>query len=94
MSPCAKCGWASKLVALALLPNGDMNVTKLSYPRNWSRVKRGGKLGVRLRGFSEEGRQWEYRSFAGSLDGHGDLFVEYREGLHRDVVFEGKLQAQ
>ena len=34
--------------------------------RNWSGVKRGGKLKIRSRGYSEEGPQWEYWSFAGS----------------------------
>ncbi|MHC2582667.1 hypothetical protein ACVI1J_005158 [Bradyrhizobium diazoefficiens] len=56
-------------------------------PRNWSRVKRGGKLRIRSRGFSEDGPQWEYWSFAGGLD--GDLSVEY--GEDGGVGFVGKL---
>lgn len=43
-------------------------------PRNWSRVKRGGKLMLRSRGFSEEGPQWEYWTFSGGLNGR--LLVE------------------
>jgi hypothetical protein len=56
-------------------------------PRNWSRVKRGGKLTIRSRGFSEEGPQWEYWTFAGGLDGR--LLVEYGEDA--GVGFDGKL---
>jgi hypothetical protein len=56
-------------------------------PRNWSRVKRGGKLKIRSRGFSEDGPQWEYWTFAGGLD--GDLLVEY--GEDGGVGFTGKL---
>jgi hypothetical protein len=56
-------------------------------PRNWSGVKRGGKLKIKSRGFSEEGPQWEYWSFAGGLD--GALLVEY--GEDGGVGFTGKL---
>lgn len=55
-------------------------------PRNWSAVKRGGKLKIRSRGFSEEGPQWEYWSFAGGLN--GALLVEYGEA---GVGFDGDL---
>jgi hypothetical protein len=46
--------------------------------RNWARVKRGGELRIRCRGFSEDGPQWEYWNFAGGLD--GKLLVEYGDG--------------
>ncbi len=58
--------------------------------RNWSRIKRGSKLRIRSAGFSEDGSQWEYWSFAGGLD--GDLLVEYGEGLNQGVGFDGKLR--
>ena len=56
-------------------------------PRNWARVKRGRALRIRSPGFSEEGFQWEYWSFAGGLD--GDLVVEY--GDDGGTGFTGKL---
>lgn len=57
-------------------------------PRNWSRIKQGGKLKIRSRGFYEGASQWEYWSFAGGLD--GDLLVEY--GEDGGVGFVGKLR--
>jgi hypothetical protein len=57
-------------------------------PRNWSRIKQGGKLRIRSRGFSEDGFQWEYWDFAGGID--GDLVVEYGKG--GGVGFDGKLR--
>lgn len=57
-------------------------------PRNWARVKGGGKLRLRSRGFSEEGFQWEYWNFAGGID--GDLTVEYGEDGGKGFV--GKLR--
>jgi hypothetical protein len=57
-------------------------------PRNWSRVKRGVALRIRAAGYSEEGFQWEYWSFAGGLD--GDLIVTY--GKDGGTGFIGKLR--
>ncbi len=57
-------------------------------PRNWTRVKRGGALRIRSPGYSEEGFQWNYWSFAGGLD--GDLIVEY--GEDGGTGFIGKLR--
>ncbi len=56
-------------------------------PRNWAHVKRGGKLRIRSRGFSEEGFQWEYWNFSGGLE--GGLIVEYGEDGGQGYV--GKL---
>jgi hypothetical protein len=56
-------------------------------PRNWSRVKRGGSLGIRSAGHAEEWFQWEYWNFAGGLD--GDLVVTY--GKDGGTGFIGKL---
>jgi len=62
-------------------------------PRNWSRIKRGDKLRLRSRGYSECGAQWEYWSFEGGLEGR--LLVEYGEdggtgfdGLLKDADIE------
>jgi hypothetical protein len=57
-------------------------------PRNWSRVKKGGSLKIRSRGFSEDGFQWEYWYFAGGMD--GELIVEY--GRDGGQGFVGKLR--
>jgi hypothetical protein len=54
--------------------------------RNWWKVKRGKPLRIRVRGFSEEGSEWQYWTFGGGLEGR--LLVEYGEG---GVGFDGRL---
>jgi hypothetical protein len=55
--------------------------------RDWTRVKRGGELSRRARGFSEEGFQWEYWHFAGGMDGKLNVYYG-SDGGHG---FDGKL---
>jgi hypothetical protein len=56
--------------------------------RNWTHVKRGGKLRIRTRGFSEDGPQWEYWNFDSGLA--GKLIVEYGEDGGQG--FDGELR--
>lgn len=66
---------------------GYLTHTIILTPRNWARVKRGHRLTIRSRGFSEEGFQWEYWGFSGGLE--GDLIVGY--GNDGGTGFIGKL---
>lgn len=84
----------NKLGAVISVEWGDELHSITLTPRNWEKIKKGGPLTIRGKGFYDEGRFfWDYWEFGGGIS--GNLCVRYgsypNDGSHDGEGYVGHL---